>query len=93
MVVAVGTYEMGIFEAHSLKEKRRVIRSTLDRVRAKFNASIAEVANNDSWQKATLGVAVVANDRVFLQKVAAKIDNIIEDNSEAEIIDSYWDYI
>ncbi len=93
MIVAIGTFEMSFPEVHSLKEKRQILRSIKDKVRAKFNASIAEVDNNDEWHRGTIGVSVVANDKVFLEKVATKIDYLIADNCQAEIIDTYWDYV
>jgi len=93
MIVAVGTFEMHFPEVHSLKEKRQIVRSLIDRVRARFNASIAEVADNDLWQKGRIGVAMVANDKVLLEQMAQKIDDIINDNSQAEILESYWDYL
>ncbi len=93
MIVAIGTFEMHFPEVHSLKEKRQILRSLIDRVRAKFNASIAEVANNDLWQRGTVGVAMVANDRLLLQQMAQKIDEILADHSSVEIVDTYWDYV
>ena len=93
MIVAIGTFEMSFPEANSLKEKRQILRSIKDKVRAKFNASIAEVDNNDDWHRGTIGVSVVANDKIFLEKVATKIDYLIADNYQAEIIDTYWDYV
>ncbi len=93
MVVAIGTFEMHFPEVHSLKEKRHILRSLIDRVKAKFNASIAEVANNDLWQRGTIGVAMVANDRLLLQQMAQKIDEILADHSSVEIVDTYWDYV
>lgn len=93
MIVAIGTFEMHFPEVHSLKEKRQILRSLIDRVRAKFNASIAEVADNDLWQKGRIGVAMVANNRVLLEQMGQKIDDIMNDHSQAQIIDSYWDYI
>lgn len=93
MVVAIGTFEMHFPEVHSLKEKRHILRSLIDRVKAKFNASIAEVAHNDLWQRGTLGVAMVANDRILLQQMAQKIDDILCDHSQVQIVDYYWDYV
>lgn len=93
MIVAIGTFEMHFPEVHSLKEKRQILRSLIDRVRARFNVSIAEVADNDLWQKGRVGVAIVSNDKVLLEQMAQKIDSIMNDNSQAQILDSYWDYI
>lgn len=93
MIVAIGTFEMHFPEVHSLKEKRQILRSLIDRVKAKFNASIAEVADNDLWQRGTIGVSMVANDRLLLQQMAQKIDGILAEHSSAEIVDTYWDYV
>ena len=93
MIVAVGTFELHFPEVHNLKAKRHVLRCLIDRVKAKFNVSIAEVAYNDLWQRSTLGIAMVANDRILLEKMAQKIDAILSQHSEAEITDQYWDYL
>ncbi len=55
--------------ASSLKEKRRVLKSLKDRVRNKFNVSVAEVDYQDLWQRAAIGVAVVGTDGPFVMKV------------------------
>lgn len=52
--------ELGIIGAQSLKDKRRVIRSVVERLRSRFNAAVSEVDQHDVWQQATLGLAVVA---------------------------------
>ena len=93
MIVAIGTFEMHFPGAHSLKEKRHVLRCLIDRVKAKFNASIAEVGYNDLWQRGTIGVSMVANDRKLLQKMAQRIETILTDHDQVELVDFYWDYV
>lgn len=93
MIVAIGTFEMHFPEVHNIKHKRQILKSILDRLRARFNVSAAEVAHNELWQRARLGVAIVANKKDFLQSVAQKIEETIERNSEAEITDQNWEYI
>ena len=66
MVVGVLTLELAIYEAHSLKDKRRVIKSLKDRIAQRFNVSVAEVGRLDARQRATLGVAMVSNDAAYL---------------------------
>jgi uncharacterized protein YlxP (DUF503 family) len=64
-------------EAHSLKEKRMVIRRVKDRVRERLGVFVSEVGSpevKDSWQRAELGVAVASSDR---QKALALIDDVI----------------
>lgn len=93
MIVAIGTFEMHFPEVHSLKGKRHVLRCLIDRVKAKFNASVAEVGSNDLWQRSSVGVSMVANDKILLQKMALKIEEILTNHDQVEIIDYYWDYV
>lgn len=64
--------------ARSLKEKRKVVRSVKDRVKARFNVSIAEVDNHDLYQTADIGVAVAANDRVHADSQIQSVIRCIE---------------
>jgi uncharacterized protein YlxP (DUF503 family) len=61
----------------SLKSKRHLVRSAIDRVKAKFNVSIAEVAENDLWQKSVLGVAAVGNDHAFVNESLDKVADFV----------------
>ena len=81
-------------ESASLKDKRQVVRSVMQRVRNKFEISIAEVANNDVWQLATLGAACVANDARHCEDVLREvIDYVRESRLDAEILDVETDVI
>ena len=93
MFVAIGTFEYHFPEVHSLKEKRQILRCLLDRVKAKFNASIAEVEHNDLWQRGTIGVAIVGNDRTFLEQVGGKIEQVLSDHDGARLIDGHWEFV
>jgi uncharacterized protein YlxP (DUF503 family) len=61
----------------SLKSKRHLLRSALDRVRSRFNVSAAEVGDNDLWQRSVVGVAAVANDRAFVQETLDKVADFV----------------
>lgn len=63
MVVGTLKIEFRLSENRSLKGKRKVVRSMVDKVKSKFNVAIAEVGANDKWQKIELGVCTVGNDR------------------------------
>lgn len=76
-----------IRDAASLKDKRRVIKSLKDRIRNKFNAAVAEVAEQDLWQKVVLGVVTVGNDGQFINSVLSQIINFILAITSIEIID------
>ena len=74
MTVGIARLTLFIGGSHSLKEKRMVLRRVKDLVRQRFNVSIAEVAENDVWQRAVLGMACVGNDRKFVE---AALDEVI----------------
>lgn len=86
MFVCVARVTLQIPESGSLKAKRQVLRRITDRVKARFNASVAEVDDNDLWQKAQLAVAVVGNERRFVGEQMDKILQFIEDMYVAPII-------
>jgi uncharacterized protein YlxP (DUF503 family) len=85
--VALGLVELHFGEAGSLKDKRHVLRGMKERVKQRFNVSVAEVDNEDLWQRATLAVACVANDARFANEVVSKAVNFIESLSDGAVID------
>lgn len=87
MHVGVCTLRLQLLDNHSLKEKRRIINSIKDRVRSKFNVSIAEVDSLDKWQLATIGIACVSNESKFVNSVLSNVVSFIEDTNLAELID------
>ncbi|MBN2410316.1 DUF503 domain-containing protein [candidate division KSB1 bacterium] len=91
----VGLLQIDLFIGHSdsLKAKRFVLNSIKDRIKNKFNVSIAEVDNNDKWQRATLGLAMVANEKKILEQALTKILNFIDNYDEVEIIDQQFEII
>lgn len=88
MVIGICRLELMIRENHSLKEKRRVVKQIVDRVKHRFNVSIAEVGNNDLWQSAVLGLCMVSNDRRFANQALDKIVDFIESIASADVIKS-----
>jgi hypothetical protein len=72
----------------SLKGKRKVVKGLLDKLRSRFNLAAAEVEDNDLWQRAGLGLALVGNDRRFINSSMDKVLDFIYRTSDAEIIDS-----
>ena len=87
MHVGICILHLQLSENHSLKEKRRVVKSIKDRVRNKFNVSIAEIDGLDKWQWATLGVVCVSNDARFANSVLSSVVNFIEGMHMAELVD------
>ncbi|ULA62358.1 MAG: YlxP-like protein [Nitrospira sp.] len=86
MVVGVCTVELWIPESQSLKDKRQVLHSVKDRLRGKFNLSIAEVDGQDLWQKAVLGMACVANDGSYVEQVLEQALNVIKSVPTIELV-------
>lgn len=86
MFVAVARITLSIPEAGSLKSKRHVVHKVLDKVKARFNVSAAEVADLDLWQRATLGVAAVANEHTFAQESVSKVVKFIEEMYLAPLV-------
>lgn len=86
MVVGVCTVELWIPESQSLKDKRQVLHSVKDRLRGKFNLSIAEVDGQDLWQKAVLGMACVANDGGHVEQVLEQALNLIKSIPTIEVV-------
>lgn len=85
MVVGVLKVDVFIGGATSLKEKRRIIRSVCDRVRARYNVAIAEVAGADLWQRCTFGVACVSNEVGFVDAVLSRVVREIESQAALDI--------
>ena len=78
--------------AHSLKEKRRQIKSLKDRLSSRFNASVAEVDKLDSWQQSVIGVCLISIDKSYLDKQYSLIETQVLEYSELELIsaDREW---
>jgi uncharacterized protein YlxP (DUF503 family) len=87
MFIGVCTIELHVPDSGSLKTKRQSLRSLKDRIRNKFNVSVAEVDNNDLWQKASLAVAAVSNDKAHLNQMMDHILNVVRAVPELSLLD------
>lgn len=86
MFVGICQVELLLPQAQSLKDKRLVLNSLKTRISNKFNVSIAEIDQNDLWQRATIGMSVVTNERKFVDQVFTKILNLLGDEDQLEVI-------
>jgi uncharacterized protein YlxP (DUF503 family) len=93
MVVGIGIVVFRLHDCRSLKGKRKVVKSIIQQVRNRFNASVAEVGANDVHQRAEIGFALAGNDRKVLNAKIDKIFNMIDDLGLAEIVDSEMEII
>ncbi len=78
MHVGVCRLSLHLPSAQSLKAKRGVSRSLAARIRNQFNVSVAEVEDNDLWQRLTLGVACVSNDAAYAQELLSRVVSFVE---------------
>jgi uncharacterized protein YlxP (DUF503 family) len=93
MIVAAARITLLIPGNDSLKGKRQVVRSLIEKVRHKFEVAIAEVDSHDKWQRAELGLAVVGNDEKLLGQRVEKVMQFLESQHLAEIIDSQLELV
>ena len=88
--MVVGTLKIifHLTDNRSLKGKRKVVRSMIDKVKARFNVSIAEVGSNDKWQKIELGVCAVGNDRRHIDSSLNHVLGFLDSLYLAQIVDT-----
>ena len=91
-VVGVLTMELRIDHAHSLKEKRHVVRSLKDRLREKFNVSVAEIEDMELHNSSVLAAAVVSSSKDFAGKVLEGVEREAESQLGPMLIrtDTEW---
>ena len=87
MIVGVCRLSLYFPESGSLKAKRQPLRKVIDRLRAKFNVAVAEVADQDTWQRATIGLAVVGNESRHVQSMIDTMVGFVEQLYVAQILD------
>jgi uncharacterized protein YlxP (DUF503 family) len=85
--VALGTVELHLPDAASLKDKRQALKGLLVRVRQRFEVSVAEVDHQDSWQRATVAIAYVSGDARHANEVISKAVNFIEEHVAGRVLD------
>ncbi len=87
MIIGIARIELHIPGVNSLKGKRQIIKSIKERVKNRFNVSIAEVEKQDLWQRATLGLACVTNDKAQANRILSKVVHFIEQNRNISLTD------
>jgi uncharacterized protein len=95
-MIAFLTLELRIEAAQSLKDKRQVVRSVKDRLRASFNVSVAELESTNLWNQATIGVVSVSDSRDYLDGLMKKVERHatrIANNHGADVSDSFVEFL
>ena len=87
LFISLLTIELIIPWARSLKDKRAAVRGLKDRLRSRFNASVAEVGYQDKWQRAVIAVCMLGNDRRQLESDMARVRKLCEEAQDVQIAD------
>jgi uncharacterized protein len=82
VTIGIARVTLALPASHSLKEKRMVLRRVKDLVRGKFNVSIAEVAEHDTWQRAVLGLTLVGTDRRFCESALDEVFRFVRGHAD-----------
>ncbi|MFH1681263.1 MAG: DUF503 domain-containing protein [Candidatus Eisenbacteria bacterium] len=91
----LGTCRIHLFipSAGSLKGKRSVVKGLKDRIRARFNVSVAEIEDQELWQRAVIGVAVVSNEQKHADQTLAAVLRLVEGEPRAEVTDCRVEFL
>jgi uncharacterized protein len=92
MPIAILMLELRIEGAASIKDKRQVVRSLKDKLRANFNVSVSELDPQPLWQRATVGVVAISDSHDYLEGLMAKVERAalrIANNAGGEVVDSF----
>ena len=75
-MAAIGalTLEIQVEDAHSLKEKRNVVRSLKDRLRSKFNVAVAEIGGDGLWQRSVVTAVTVSKDKEYAEQLLQSVE-------------------
>lgn len=86
MVIACGVYRLKLHTAFSLKDKRMVTKSIIQKVRNKFNVSCSETGLNDSIRDIEISISVINSSKVVAENEASRISDFIYNHPEAELV-------
>jgi uncharacterized protein YlxP (DUF503 family) len=95
-MIAVLTIDLRIEGAHSLKDKRQVVRSLKDKLRVSFNVAVAELDPSEMWQRATVGVVSISESKDYLVGLMENVEraaNRIANNAGGEVVDTFVNYL
>jgi uncharacterized protein YlxP (DUF503 family) len=84
----VGVFEVELFfnGISSLKEKRRIVKSIIEKTKNRFNVSIAETGKQEAWQLAKIGIAFVGNEKNYVLQMLDSVERYLENMEKAELI-------
>jgi uncharacterized protein YlxP (DUF503 family) len=86
-------FELHVPMSHSLKDKRAAVRPVVDGLRHRFHVSVAEIDHHDRWQRAAIGVALVAESHRHLDELMATVERFVYAAADLEVLDSERTYL
>ena len=86
MVIGVCRIELSLSEVFSLKEKRHILKSIIDRLKSRYNVSVAEVGLNDKWKNAVIGVACVSNETGHADSMLDNVVKFVENDGRVVLV-------
>lgn len=93
MIIGILRLELGIYDAFSLKDKRRAIKSLKDKIAHRYNVSVAEVGSLDSMRHGTVGVAMVGNDQAYIEGALSQIVDYVREMRQADLEDYEIEFV
>jgi len=84
-MISVCQVEIYIYESNCLKDKRRILKSIIDKLKSKYNITIAETDYNEKWNRSVITFAAVSNSGKFSDKIINKVLRIIENDNRIEV--------
>lgn len=88
MFIGALRIELYMPQCRTLKEKRQVVKSIIDRTRNRFNVAVAEVDKQDLWQVCSLGVCCVSNSEYTVREILDRVDRSVRASGKAEVLES-----
>jgi hypothetical protein len=91
MVIGVGRIVLRLHGVHSLKEKRKIIKAIIGRIRNSFNVSVAEIGANDVHERGEIGFSLTGSDQRLVNAMVDKIFNKVDDMGLAQVVDTSFE--
>jgi uncharacterized protein YlxP (DUF503 family) len=88
MVVGICRLTLSIADSYSLKDKRRVVKSLVERLRHRFNVAVAEVDEHEMWNAAVIGVACVSTSSTHARDILNHVISFADGHNDAELVDT-----
>ncbi|MBB6452880.1 hypothetical protein HNQ94_001326 [Salirhabdus euzebyi] len=82
-----------LYNTHSLKDKRSVLKKTINRIQQSFNVSISELDYQDLWQRTCFGIAHVSSSKVQAERVLQEVLKQLDTSSELEISSHHYEWL